>query len=179
MTTLRRMPRSGASGASRSSSVHAYVAYCQPDAVCSMKRVSARRANANSCQNFVQTGNCQASVLDASMTVPADSSIQRVLIAPSVESGYCGEKRIISGPTVLVFQSVYSTVSRRFAGGHSDAGDCPALAIVNTSTTRARASRFMSADIFGTQRDYHLSHTAAFYALSTDHGRCGRLASAP
>ena len=54
----------------------------------SIKRVSERRENLNSFQKRVPTGNCQSSGSDASMNVPAGSSIQRVLIAPSVHSGY-------------------------------------------------------------------------------------------
>src|SRR5688500_14419771 len=110
-----------------------------------MKRVSARRENLNSFQKRVPTGNFHASGSDASTWVPAGSSIQRVLTAPSVHRGYCGEKRIFAAPTSLVFQSVYRPVSRRLSGGHVSDGDCPAVANGNTRATTASNSRFMRA----------------------------------
>ena len=61
-----------------------------------MKRVSARFANLNSFQKRVPTGNFHASGFEALMNLPRGSSIHRVLTAPSVQSGYCGETRIFS-----------------------------------------------------------------------------------
>ena len=51
--------------------------------------------------------------------MPAGSSIHRVLIAPSVHNGYCGEKRTFPGATVFASQSEYKPVSRRDRGGHT------------------------------------------------------------
>jgi hypothetical protein len=105
MGTLQRMPSTGASTASLSSSFHTYVANCQPARVRSMKRVSARRANRNSFQSRVPRGNCQTSGFDASMNFPGGMWSHRDFAAPSDHRGYWGVNGRLPGAIVRARQS--------------------------------------------------------------------------
>src|SRR5215218_6049543 len=65
-----------------------------------MKRVSTRRPpKENSFHRRVPTGKTQASGSEPSMALPGGSDIQRRFAAPSVQSGYCGEKARWRGST--------------------------------------------------------------------------------
>ena len=88
ISTQRRKPFSPTSVAAVSSAFHAYAANRQPSGPRSMKRVSARRLKRNSFQKRVPTGKRQTSGLRASMNVPFGRRIQRVFVAPSLQSGY-------------------------------------------------------------------------------------------
>jgi hypothetical protein len=57
-----------------------------------MNRVSTRwPAKENSFHRRVPTGTVQVSGSEASIVLPAGNEIQRRFVAPSVQSGYCGE----------------------------------------------------------------------------------------
>ena len=71
-----------------------------------MKRVSTRRPpKENSFHRRVPTGNTQASGSEPSMALPGGSEIQRRFAAPSVQSGYCGEKARWRGSTASAAKS--------------------------------------------------------------------------
>jgi hypothetical protein len=71
-----------------------------------MKRVSTRRPpKENSFHRRVPAGNFQASASEPSMAVPGGSEIQRRFAAPSVQSGYCGEKARCRGSTLRAAKS--------------------------------------------------------------------------
>src|SRR3954451_13130687 len=138
ISTLRRRPFSPTSVASVSSAFQTYEANRQPSAPCSMNRVSARRPKRNSFQKRVPTGKRQTSGLRASMNVPFGRRIQRVLLAPSLQSGYWGLKSSVPGATVFVTQSELSPVACKVAGGTQDAvGARPAAPMVIPETAAA------------------------------------------
>ena len=92
-------PSGGASTASVCSSFHTYDAKTQRSAArCQRKRVSTAAAELKSFQNRVPTGKSQRSTLVVSIVAPSGSGTQRRLLAPSLQSGYCGENGRLRGP---------------------------------------------------------------------------------
>src|SRR6186997_1905984 len=94
ISAMPAMPFSEASSASVCASFHAYDANTHRSLpVRHRKRVSTLRPlNENSFQNLVPTGSFHFSRLATSICDPEGSRTQRRLLAPSLHSGYCGEK---------------------------------------------------------------------------------------
>ena len=82
------------------------------------RRVSTLRPpKANSFQNRVPTGNSQAWVERASIVAPGGRYTQRRLVAPSVQSGYCGANGRLRASTTPGRPCAKSPVSERRSGG--------------------------------------------------------------
>src|SRR5688572_31425633 len=112
------MPVSGASAASVCASFHAYDANTHRSSLTRHNiRVSTLRpSKLNSFQNLVPIGNSHFDKLVASMALPSGNRIHRFFSAPSVHSGYCGEKGRLRGSIVIVPPAAYRPVSDRSAG---------------------------------------------------------------